>query len=334
MTGEAGDRLAPDARQLVDLMTSVFPDLGGAVTDAVEARRMIDALPKPLVAPPQVGSVEDRTIPGPDGAPGIPVRIYRPDPQAAPGPRPTVVFCHGGGWVIGGLDSHDITVRGLCRASGAVLVSVDYRLAPEARFPAAVEDAYAALLWAAAHVGELGGDPRALVVAGDSAGGTLSAVAALIAKERGGPAIALQALVYPAADAGQDTDSYRKNATGYFMGATALRWFWEQYLGPDGDGGHPYASPLRAGDLAGLPPAYIVTAGCDPLCDEGQAYAQRLRRAGGTVAERHCPGMFHGFFGFSELLDDARDALTGVAEAIASTAKDRKNRCDQGGCAG
>ncbi|MET9514259.1 alpha/beta hydrolase [Streptomyces sp. NPDC002994] len=326
------DRLTPEARTLVDLMASVFPDLGGSVTDAVEARRIIDALPRPSVQPPAVGSVEDRTVPGPSGSPGIPVRVYRPD--AAPGPRPTVVYFHGGGWVIGGLDSHDSSVRELCRASGAVLVSVGYRLAPEAPFPAAVEDAYAALLWAADHAGELGGDPAALVVAGDSAGGTLSAVVAIVARERGGPAPALQALVYPATDAAQDTGSYRANATGYFMEAAALRWFWEQYLGPDGDGGHRYASPLRTGDLSGLPPAYIVTAGCDPLCDEGRAYAQRLRTAGVPVAEAHYPGMFHGFFAFPALLADARDALAGVAEAIARTAKDRKNGGDHGGPAG
>ncbi|WP_256098503.1 alpha/beta hydrolase [Streptomyces agglomeratus] len=330
----APDRLDPDARALADVMAAAFPDLGGSVTDAVLARRLIDAIPRPAVEPPPVGSVEDRTVPGPPGAPDVPVRIYRPGPPAGQGPRPTVVYYHGGGWVVGGLDSHDTSLRELCRASGAVLVSVDYRLAPEAPFPAAVEDAYAALVWAADRAGELGGDPRSLVVAGDSAGGTLAAVVALAAKERGGPAPALQVLVYPATDAGQDTGSYRANATGYFMEAAALRWFWEQYLGPDGDEAHPYASPLRAADLSGLPPAHLVTAGCDSLCDEGRAYAERLRAAGVPVSERHYPGMFHGFFAFPGLLADARDALSGVAEAVARTAGDRKNRCDHRGSAG
>ncbi|GAA1518787.1 alpha/beta hydrolase [Streptomyces albidochromogenes] len=328
------DRLTPEARVLADLLAAAFPDLGGAVTDAGEARRLVDALPRPPVEPLAVGEVTDTTVPGVCGTGGTPVRIYRPGSGAGSGPRPTVVHFHGGGWVLGGLDGHDASVRALCRASGAVLVSVGYRLAPEARFPAAVDDAYAALLWAARHVGELGGDPGALVVAGDSAGGTLAAVAALVAKERGGPPLALQALVCPVTDARRDTASYRANATGYFMEAAALRWFWEQYLGPDGDGAHPHASPLRADDLSGLPPAHIVTAGCDPLCDEGRAYAGRLRAAGVAVTEDHRPGMFHGFSAFPGVLDDARDALDGVAEAIAGTARDRKNGGDQGGSAG
>ncbi|MEV0097146.1 alpha/beta hydrolase [Streptomyces sp. NPDC050738] len=328
------DRLSPAARPLVDLMSSVFPDLGGAVTDAAEARRAIDALGGPPGEAVRVGSVEDRTVPGPEGAPGIPVRIYRPVPGRSPWPRPTVVYFHGGGWVIGSVDSYDTSVRALCRASGATVVSVGYRLAPEARFPAAAEDAHAALLWAADRIGELGGDPDALVVAGDSAGGNLATVASLIARERGGPVPALQVLVYPATGGGQETDSYRRNGRGYFMDVAALRWFWEQYMGPEGDADHPWAAPLRAADLSGMPPAYVVTAGCDPLCDEGQAYARRLRAAQVPVVERHFPGMFHGFFAFPELLDEARDALAGVAEAIAAAGCDGKNICDQGGQAG
>ncbi|WP_455359171.1 alpha/beta hydrolase [Streptomyces sp. SYSU K21746] len=328
MTPEA-DRLAPAARPFADALTAVFPDVGGAVTDAAEARRILAAAPRPPGEPPRVGSVTDRTVPGPVGAPPVPVRIYRPEPDGPPGPRPTVVFCHGGGWVLCDLDTHDATVRGLCRASGATVVSVDYRRAPEARFPAAVEDAYAALCWAAEHLGDLGGHPGALVVAGDSAGGNLAAASLLLARKRGGPDAALQVLVYPGLDAGQDTASYTTNGTGYYLTAAHVRWFWEQYLGPDGDGADPLASPLRA-DLAGMPPAYVVTAGCDPLCDEGRAYGEKLRAAGVEVTERHYPGMFHGFFSLPAYLDDARDALAGVAEAIASTASDGKN-CGEGG---
>ncbi|MBT2451844.1 alpha/beta hydrolase fold domain-containing protein [Streptomyces sp. ISL-43] len=328
----AADRLDPAARPYADALAAFFPDLGGSVTDAGEARRIL-AAPRATVPPPAVGSVEDRDVPGPDGAPPVPVRVYYPDPERWPGPRPTVVFCHGGGWVLCDLDSHDATVRTLCRASGAVFVSVDYRRAPEDRFPAAVHDAYAALCWAAAHVTELGGDPAALVVAGDSAGGNLAAASLLLARERGGPAVALQVLVYPCLDAGQDTGSYRSNGEGYFLTAAHLRWFWEQYLGPDGDGGHPLASPLAA-DLRGLPPAHVVVAGCDPLRDEGEAYHHRLIGSGvPSVLDSH-PGMFHGFLALAGVLPQAREVLARLAEVIDSTHKNGKNFGDTGGDAG
>lgn len=330
---DGGDRLAPAARPLVDAMSAAFPDLGGAVTDAAEARRVLAATPATGKAPPPVGTVVDRAVPGPPGAPELPVRVYFP--EGASGPRPTVVFFHGGGYTLCGLDTHDATARTLCAASGAVLVSVAYRLAPEHRFPAATEDAYAALRWAAAEAraGALGGDAGAVVTAGDSSGGGLATVAALMARDRHGPAVALQVLIYPVLDAGQRSDSYTSNASGYFLTAAHLRWFWEQYLGPDGDGTHPYASPLRA-DLAGLPPAHLVTAGCDPLCDEGSAYAVRLRLAGVPVTRGHYPQMFHGFLGFPRLLEDARAAVADVAEAVASTVSSRKNSGDVGGDAG
>ncbi|MGW5735903.1 MULTISPECIES: alpha/beta hydrolase fold domain-containing protein [Streptomyces] len=328
-----GDRLAPGARPLVDALSAAFPDLGGAVTDAGEARRVLAAAPSSGKAPPPVGAVEDCAVPGPPGAPDLPLRVYRP---AGPSrPRPTAVFFHGGGYTLCGLDSHDATARTLCAGSGAVVVSVAYRLAPEHRFPAAAEDAYAALRWVAdqAAAGGLGGDLGAVVTAGDSSGGGLATVAALMARDRGGPAVALQVLIYPLLDAGQGSDSYTTNATGYFLTAAHLRWFWEQYLGPDGDPTHPYASPLHA-DVTALPPAHVVTAGCDPLCDEGEAYAVKLRRAGVPVTRAHHPEMFHGFLGFPGLLDDARAAAAEVAEAIASTAYHRKNSGDVGGGAG
>ncbi|MER5888119.1 alpha/beta hydrolase fold domain-containing protein [Streptomyces sp. NPDC001941] len=325
---EGPDRLDPAARAFADLLAGVFPDVGGSVTDAAEARRVLDAAPRDPSPPLPVGGVEDRTVPGPEGAPELPVRIYRPE---GPGPYPVVVFLHGGGWVLCGLDSHDGTCRALCREARAVVVSVDYRLAPEVRFPAPVEDAYAALSWADAHLADLEG--ASLVVAGDSAGGNLAAAAALLARERGGPAIALQALVYPALDAARDTTSFRENATGYFLTAAHVDWFWEQYLGPDGDGGHPLASPLRA-DPAGLPPAHVVTAGCDPLRDEGQVYAQRLRASGVEASESRHPGLFHGFLAVAPHLEEAGRALSSVAEAIAGTVPHRKNSGDHGGCAG
>ncbi|MEV6755212.1 alpha/beta hydrolase [Streptomyces sp. NPDC051214] len=328
-----GDRLDPAARPLVDALSAAFPDLGGTVTEAAEARRVLAATPPTGKASPSVGAVEDRSIPGPAGAPDLPVRVYRPPGRA--NPRPTVVFFHGGGYTLCDLDTHDATARTLCARSGAVVVSVAYRLAPEHPFPAATEDAYAALCWAAAQAaaGGLGSDPGAVVTAGDSSGGGLATVAALMARDRGGPAVALQVLIYPMLDAGQGSGSYTTNATGYFLTAAHMRWFWEQYLGPDGDGTHPYASPLGA-DVSALPPAHIVTAGCDPLCDEGAAYAVRLRRAGVPVTRGHRPAMFHGFLGFPRLLDDARTAVAEVAEAVASTMSGRKISGDVGGVTG
>ncbi|MEU5779152.1 alpha/beta hydrolase [Streptomyces venezuelae] len=329
------DRLDPRARPLVDALTRAFPDLGGAVTDAAEARRILAAAPASRKVPPAVGAVVDRTVPGPPGAPEIPVRLYVPDQDRHPAePRPTVVFFHGGGYTLCGLDSHDSTARALAARSGAVVVSVAYRLAPEHRFPAAVDDAYAALCWAAEESPALGGDPGAIVTAGDSSGGGLAAAVSLRARDEGGPAIASQVLLYPLLDAAQDTRSYRENAHGYFLTAAHLRWFWRQYLGADGRGAHPHASPLRAPDLRGLPPAYVLTAGCDPLRDEGLAYAARLRAAGGRVTTAHCPRMFHGFLGFPELLPDAVRALAGAAEAIESTGSGRKNSGGSGGGAG
>ncbi|MFD4631802.1 alpha/beta hydrolase [Streptomyces sp. NPDC058284] len=330
----APDRLDPRARPLVDALTAAFPDLGGAVTDAVEARRTLAAAPAYGRAPLPVGPVADRTVPGPPGAPEVPVRVYLPDPARHPGPRPTVVFFHGGGYTLCGLDSHDATARGLTARSGAAVVSVGYRLAPEHRFPAAVDDAYAALCWAAGESAALGGDPGALVAAGDSSGGGLAAAAALRARDEGGPALALQVLLYPLLDAAQDTASYRENARGCFLTAAHLRWFWQQYLGSDGDGRHALASPLRAADLSGLPPAHLVTAGCDPLRDEGLHYAERLRAAGVDVVSAHFRGMFHGFLAFPDALPNAGKALTDVAEAIGSTATHRKNSGGAGGGTG
>ncbi|MFF1449175.1 alpha/beta hydrolase fold domain-containing protein [Streptomyces sp. NPDC058274] len=337
---------APEVRALVDAIKVHFPDLGGTVTDAAEARRVLAAAPAWPFEPPAVGSVADRVVPGPPGAPEIPVRIYLPEPGSAreeprsdgaprrpekPGPRPTVVFFHGGGWTIGGLDSHDPIARGLCRDAAAAVVSVDYRLAPEARFPAAVEDAYAALCWAADHLDELGGDPGALVVAGDSAGGNLATVAALIARDRGGPALAHQVLVYPATDARREKAF--DDGLGLFLTAAHGRWFAEQYFGSDGDRAHPHASPALA-ELCGLPPAHVVTAGFDPLCAEGRAYAAQLRTAGVEVTEGHYPAMFHGFYGFPELLADTRDAQRHIADVIASTVSGRKKSGEGGGHAG
>ncbi|MGW1768299.1 alpha/beta hydrolase [Streptomyces sp. NPDC002073] len=328
--------LDPEARPYAEALAAVFPDLGGAVTDAAEARRLLAAASRPAGPPPAVGAVNDRTVPGPAGAPPVPVRVYRPDPARWPGPRPTVVFCHGGGFVLCDLDTHDRTVRNLCRAAGAVVVSVGYRRAPEDPYPAALLDAYAALCWAGERVAELGGDPGALVVAGDSAGGNLATASLLLAARRGGPPVALQVLAYPMLSAAMDLDAYRRHAHGPYLTTVHLRWFWEQYLGPGGDRRDPLAAPLEAGAeaLAALPPAHLVLAGRDPLCDDGHVYARLRRSRGAPVTVDLYPGMFHGFLALSAQLPQAGRALAILGEVVAATLDRGKNSGGSGVAAG
>jgi acetyl esterase len=308
--------LDPHTQAIVDILESYFPRVGTEVLDAAEARRILKEAPLDAVTPPDIAVVENRTIPGPDGAPDIPVRVYRP--RLDGDPLPVVVFFHGGGWTLCDLDTHEVTCRNMANATDALVISVDYRLAPEHRFPAAAEDAYAATSWAYNHATELGGDPTRLAVAGDSAGGNLAAAVPLMARDRGGPPIVFQLLVYPALERSFDTASYRDNAEGYFLTAVQMHWFWDQYVGDDDDAAaHPYAAPLRAASLQGLPPAHIVTAEYDPLRDEGEAYGRRLAEAGVPADVRRYDGMFHGFFSV-DVLDGARQAS---AEAHAALTK-------------
>lgn len=261
------------------------------------------------VRPATPATTEDRTVAGPGG--DIPVRIYRP---GGDGPHPVVVYLHGGGFVIGGIDTHDGLCQQLSVETPAIVVSVDYRLAPESRFPAAVDDAVAATAWVAAHAAELGGDPARVAVAGDSAGGNLAAVTARKARDNGGPAIAFQLLVYPVTDLAGSHPSQTENAEGYMLTAEMMEWFKHHYLG-GADAADPDASPLLADDLAGLPPALVITAEYDPLRDEGEAYAARLAAAGVEArASRHA-GMIHGFVSMGGLLDGGRVA---VDEAVAA----------------
>src|SRR5581483_3719120 len=217
---------------------------------------------------------------------------------------------HGGGWVLGSLETHDALCRSLARAVPAVVVAVDYRLAPEHKFPAAAEDAYAAPAW------EIGADARRVAVGGDSAGGNLAAVVSLMARDRGGPRLAHQLLVYPATDAGLEHASMRENADGYWLTRDMMAWFWNLYLGGARDGGSPLASPLRAQDLRGLPPATVITAEFDPLRDEGEAYAARLRAAGVPVDLRRWDGMIHGFFAMETIFPQGRAAVEHAAAAL------------------
>jgi acetyl esterase len=261
-------------------------------------------------APVEVATAEDRTVPGPAGDLGV--RVYTPHGQP---PFPIVVWFHGGGWVVGTLDSYDPVCRALAAAVPAVVVAVDYRLAPEHRYPAAVEDAYAATLWASRNAAELGGSQQRLAVAGDSAGGNLAAVVALGARDRGGPAVGFQLLVYPITDHGMDTASYRDNADGYYLTAAGMRWYWDHYLG-GADGGAPDASPLRAAFFADLPPALVITADHDPLRDEGEAYGARLRAAGVPAAVSRYPGVVHGFFRWRAVTPAAEAAMQEAAAAV------------------
>jgi acetyl esterase len=238
---------------------------------------------------PPLGDVSDRSIPGPAGE--LPTRIYRP---VSDGPHPALVYFHGGGWVIGGIGSHDLLCRPLADEADVVVVSVDYRLAPEHPFPAAVEDAYAATEWVAEHADEIGGDGR-LAVAGDSAGGNLAAIVSLMGRDRDGPAIDHHGLIYPSTSPGEDWPSRAENAEGYFLTETDMDWFFGHYLDSDVHARNPYAFPMGACDLSGLPPATVQTAGFDPLRDEGVAYAERLEDAGVTVSHHHYDDAIHGF---------------------------------------
>jgi acetyl esterase len=297
----------PQAQAMADLLG---PGLDLAKLDLAQARRALDEGAR-LGPRPEVAKVEDLEVPGPSGR--IPVRVYRPSER--PG-LPTLVYFHGGGWAICSLETHDPTCRQLANAAECVVVSVEYRLAPEHPFPAAPEDCYAALGWVAQHAGSFGADARRLAVAGDSAGGNLAAVVALLARDRRGPALCHQLLVYPVTDHSFDTPSYRDNAEAPILTRDSMRFFWEQYLARAEDGANPYASPLRAKDLSGLPPAHVITAEYDPLRDEGEAYAARLSEAGVPVRCDRYDGMVHGFFGFTEGIDRAREAVAEAASGL------------------
>ncbi|MBV9293641.1 MAG: alpha/beta hydrolase [Frankiales bacterium] len=299
--------LDPDIQTVLSALAAAgAPPMSSGTPEA--ARQAFRFMTVDLRRPESVVAVKetaDVTIPTEHG--GIPARIYRPDSAAES--LPTVVFIHGGGFVIGDIETHDNQARSICAQAEAVVVSIDYRLAPEAPWPAAVEDAHVAVRWAADSIDSLGGDADRLAVAGDSAGGNLSAVVALLCREDG-PRLAAQFLIYPATDLGADSEwqSRVDNAEGYFLTADEMTWFLHNYAGESADASDPRLSPLRAPSLAGLPPAVVVTAEFDPLRDEGNAYADALREAGVRVDHKCYDGMIHGFFDMGPLSPGAQAA--------------------------
>jgi acetyl esterase len=280
--------LHPEAQQLLAALEEVGLPPFSQMT-VPQAREVIKGFVDLQGEPEQIAT-EDRTIPGPAGE--IPVRVYTP---AGEGAKPVIVYFHGGGWVVGELDTVDKPLRSLANRTGAVVVSVDYRLAPEHVYPAAFDDCYAATEWVAEHAGELGGNPAQVAVGGDSAGGNLSAAVTLAARDRNGPPLVAQLLIYPVTNFDFTTASYTENGEGYLLTRGSMEWFWAHYLGAQDLGKDPYACPARADDLVGLPPAYVATAEFDPLRDEGEAYASNLRSAGVAVTAKRYDGMLHGF---------------------------------------
>ena len=304
--------LHPQIQRVLQVMAEANLKPIEAMTPA-EARAQMEATAQSRKAEPlPVARVEERMVPGPAG--GIGLRLYWPNTAA---PLPAIVYYHGGGHVIGSLDTHDLIARNLCAGTEALVASVDYRMGPEHKFPAAVDDSVAALKWVHAHANELGADPDRIGVHGDSAGANLAAVVALMARDAGTPNLRLQSLVYPVADYGLTGDSYEKFAEGYgLLTRQAMVWFRNHYLRSPRDAEDWRASPIRMATLAGVAPAIVVTAECDVLHDDGERYAEALRRAGVPVEYKEYSGMIHAFFGMVPVVDDAMNAQRAVWAAF------------------
>ena len=301
--------LDPQTKVAIETMAAA----GGPPLEEMEvaaARQMYRDL-----SPPGEGealaSVDNRQVEGAVGEIGI--RVYRPEGE---GPFGGVVYFHGGGWVLGDLDTYDYFCRSLCKGAGAVLVSVDYRLAPESKFPAAPEDCYAAVCWTAANAEALGIDATRLAVAGDSAGGNLAAVVAQMARDRNGPSLCFQLLLCPVTEHAFDRPSHVENAEGYLLTLAGMRWFWDHYLEDPRQGESTLASPLRATTLRGLPPAHVATAEYDPLRDDGELYGAKLREAGVPVTLQRYEGQVHNFFTLGHLFEHGEGASQDLIETL------------------
>jgi acetyl esterase len=311
--------LDPQAQTLLEKMrVSGIPPFH--TLSVKDARQAIIALVDKTQNPVPVYQMEDRVIPGAAGP--IPIRIYTP---AGAGPFPILVYLHGGGWVLGSIETHEPICRELTRAVGCIVVSVDYRLAPEHPFPIPLEDCYATVCWVARCSADINGDAQRIVVAGDNAGGNLAAAVALTARDRGTPPLAYQLLIYPALDYAFNTASYLEYGDGYVLTKDMMVWCWQHYLRDPTHGLYPQAAPLRAQNMGGLPSTLLLTAECDPLRDEGKAYAERLQAAGSEVTYRCYAGMIHGFFGWTSMLDTAAQAMIETAATL-RTALDIRTR--------
>ncbi len=300
--------LVPEYQAMFDALAE---EPGPAITDLTpdEAREMY-RLMRPVNPDLSVGGVVDRTVPGPHG--DIPIRIYSPEGE---GPFPVLVNFHGGGWVFGDLDTADGVCRDICKTANCVVVSVDYRMAPEHRFPVAVEDCYAATCWVADNPAVMNVNGR-LAVGGESAGGNLAAVMCLKARDEAGPDIHFQLLLYPVVDADMTRQSYVDNAEGYLLETKTMHWFWDYYCPDETKRQDPLASPLRAANHANLPPALVVTAEFDPLRDEGELYAATLKAAGTEAQAVRYDGLIHDFFATAQMFQASRPGFEHACETL------------------
>ena len=301
--------LIPEYQAMMDQLKEVgAPPIQDMAVAEVRAMYKVS---QPVYEDLSVFLIKQSEISGPAGP--IPVRIYVP---SAAGPHPMIFLYHGGGWVIGDLDTADSEARELCVGTNALVISVDYRLAPENQFPAAVDDSFAVFKQANQLAQQFNGDPERIAVAGDSAGGNLAAVMAQMARDQNGPAICFQLLVYPVTDGTNlERNSYHEMANGYLLTRDAMVWFWDHYC-PEEDRGNPLASPLLADNFSNLPPALVMTAKYDPLCDEGEEYAKRLSSAGTSVEHKHYEGYMHGFFSHTPMIPSIRESMEDACSAL------------------
>lgn len=312
MDNTAADRLAPEVVQFLALQASNSIPREALVDSAVSSvylQRLRAPRPAPIRPVEKLAHVEDLRV----GQHETPVRLYRPSESE---PVPVIIFLHGGGWVAGGLDTHDALSRRLASTTGCLVVSVDYRLAPEYPFPAGLDDVLEVLEWTHSSISDWGGDPKCIALAGTSAGGNLAAAAALRARDSDGPEVALQVLLYPVIDSEMTGSSYVENARGYSLETPLMQWFWDQYVPDEERRTEPYASPRHAADLRGLPAAIIMTTELDPLRDEGEAYAARLRESDVAVTSFRVERQIHGLLSFVGAWADADAAMEEVARSI------------------